>query len=72
MAERLKKSWIIDDTYNAAPDSMLEALNLFSRFPAQHKIAVLGDMLELGALSLEEHKKISGRIWLYIWTLSLS
>jgi UDP-N-acetylmuramyl pentapeptide synthase len=54
----LKKSWIIDDTYNAAPDSMLEALNLFSRFPAQHKIAVLGDMLELGALSLEEHKKI--------------
>lgn len=54
----LKKSWLIDDTYNAAPDSTAVALKLFSRIPSGHKIAVLGDMLELGSVSLEEHRKI--------------
>lgn len=54
----LKRSVLIDDTYNAAPDSMHEALQLFARFPGTHKIAVLGDMLELGALSDEAHKAV--------------
>lgn len=51
----LKRSVLIDDTYNAAPDSMREALALFEKFPGSHKIAVLGDMLELGSRSTEEH-----------------
>lgn len=51
----IKHSVVIDDTYNAAPDSMREALELFRRFPASHKFAVLGDMLELGALSDQAH-----------------
>ena len=38
---------ILDDTYNAAPESTLAALNLLSELQAG-KIAVLGDMLELG------------------------
>ncbi len=53
-----KHSTIIDDTYNAAPDSMRVALELLGRLTAKIKIAVLGDMLELGSISDEEHKKV--------------
>lgn len=58
----LRRSWIIDDTYNASPDSMREALALLSRFPGSHKIAVLGDMLELGRVSDAEHMAIGTQV----------
>lgn len=58
----LRRSVLIDDTYNAAPDSMHEALQLFARFPGVHKIAVLGDMLELGALSDEAHVAVGAEV----------
>ncbi len=58
----LRRSWILDDTYNAAPESMQEALALFARFPATHKIAVLGDMLELGTLSENAHKAVGEKV----------
>lgn len=58
----LRRSILIDDTYNAAPDSMHEALQLFARFPGDHKIAVLGDMLELGALSDEAHEAVGREV----------
>ncbi len=58
----LRRSWIIDDTYNASPDSMREALALLSRFPGSHKIAVLGDMLELGSVSDAEHVAIGTQV----------
>lgn len=54
----IKHSVIIDDSYNAAPASMREALLLFDRLPSSHKIAVLGDMRELGALSEKAHEDI--------------
>ena len=54
----IKHSTIIDDTYNAAPLSMTEALNLLYRFPEENKMAVLGDMLELGDLTQSSHQKI--------------
>ena len=41
---------MLDDTYNASPESMLAALNLLSEMDSKRKIAVLGDMLELGPL----------------------
>ncbi len=44
----IKKSILIDDTYNAAPVSTMEALRLLARFSNSYKVAVLGDMLELG------------------------
>lgn len=58
LIQGLKKSWVIDDTYNSAPDSVVEALEVFARMQSPHKIAVLGDMLELGSLSQEEHQKV--------------
>lgn len=54
----IKHSVIIDDSYNAAPDSMNEALSLLKRMPNDHKMAILGSMLELGGMSEEEHVKI--------------
>jgi UDP-N-acetylmuramoyl-tripeptide--D-alanyl-D-alanine ligase len=51
----IKKTIIIDDTYNAAPDSMKAALEVLGKFPGKEKIAILGDMLELGKLSNKAH-----------------
>ncbi len=50
---------IIDDSYNANPDSVWSALETLSLMQSKgKKIVVLGDMLELGAASVDEHKKI--------------
>jgi UDP-N-acetylmuramoyl-tripeptide--D-alanyl-D-alanine ligase len=58
----IKHSTLIDDTYNAAPDSMAEALALLDRLPAEWKMAVVGDMLELGAKSDEAHHHVGQKI----------
>jgi len=54
---------LIDDTYNASPDSMLAALNLLAEIAnASHRaIAVLGDMHELGSFEEEGHRLAGGR-----------
>ena len=51
---------IINDAYNASPDSMTAALKTLAqiRKPGQRTIAVLGEMSELGELSGEEHDRI--------------
>ncbi|MGI9159800.1 MAG: UDP-N-acetylmuramoyl-tripeptide--D-alanyl-D-alanine ligase, partial [Saprospiraceae bacterium] len=46
------------DAYNANPSSMQAALEMLAELPAQNKIAILGDMLELGESSPEEHQSI--------------
>lgn len=46
----------IEDCYNASPDSQQAALKMLSTVQAERKIAVLGDMLELGAISVEAHR----------------
>jgi UDP-N-acetylmuramoyl-tripeptide--D-alanyl-D-alanine ligase len=48
---------ILDDTYNAAPDSMAAALDLLAGLPGRH-VAVLGEMLELGAESDAAHRGV--------------
>ena len=49
---------IILDAYNANPSSMAVAIANFQQLENQRKIAVLGDMFELGGESLLEHKQI--------------
>ncbi len=53
-------SIILDDTYNASPASTLAALNLLDELDGR-KIAVLGDMLELGDYEREGHEKVALR-----------
>jgi UDP-N-acetylmuramoyl-tripeptide--D-alanyl-D-alanine ligase len=50
-------STIIDDSYNSSPDAVIAALDVLSKKEGR-KIAVLGDMMELGKYSSEEHRKI--------------
>jgi UDP-N-acetylmuramoyl-tripeptide--D-alanyl-D-alanine ligase len=49
---------LICDSYNANPTSMNLALQSFSLISSEHKVIILGDMLELGEKSEEEHMKI--------------
>lgn len=50
---------VIDDTYNANPGSMAQALDTLTALaPAQKAVAVLGDMLELGEKSEQYHRQI--------------
>jgi UDP-N-acetylmuramoyl-tripeptide--D-alanyl-D-alanine ligase len=51
---------ILDDTYNSSPASALAALNLLADLNGR-KIAVLGDMLELGSEELHGHQVVGGR-----------
>ena len=52
---------VIEDCYNANPDSMKAALAMFKDFPCKRRFALLGDMLELGELSREAHEEL-GRL----------
>ncbi len=49
---------ILDDTYNSSPKSAAAALKVLKEFPAKRKIAVLGDMLELGSFEEEAHRLV--------------
>lgn len=54
----IKNSTIIDDTYNSSPVALEEALKTLQTIEgAKRKIAVLGDMLELGSYSVSAHKE---------------
>ena len=52
---------ILDDTYNASPESTLAALNLLDDLDGK-KIAVLGDMLELGQYEKQGHEMVGARV----------
>ncbi|OPX22839.1 MAG: hypothetical protein B1H04_04485 [Planctomycetales bacterium 4484_123] len=47
---------IIDDTYNANPASLAAAVDVLVAYPAQRRVLVLGDMLELGPASADMHR----------------
>ena len=48
---------VIDDTYNAAPESTVAALELLAELPGR-RVAILGDMLELGPYEQSGHESV--------------
>jgi UDP-N-acetylmuramoyl-tripeptide--D-alanyl-D-alanine ligase len=54
----INNSTLIDDTYNASPEATRAALEMLYRYQAPQKIALLGNMNELGKYSEVEHAKI--------------
>lgn len=55
----IKNTYIIDDTYNASPVSTISALEVLKDIKALRKIAVLGDMLELGGDNEKGHVEVA-------------
>lgn len=53
---------LLDDTYNASPDSVEAALSTLARMRAKRKILVLGDMLELGSDADMFHRALLAQI----------
>src|SRR3989338_1373484 len=57
LIEGLKGSWIIDDTYNSSPTALDASLETLREIKCSgRKLAVLGDMLELGKHTVEAHR----------------
>ena len=54
----VKESIILDDTYNSSPKAALAALEVLDEISSKRKIAVLGDMLELGKHTITAHREI--------------
>jgi UDP-N-acetylmuramoyl-tripeptide--D-alanyl-D-alanine ligase len=62
--EGINNSQIIDDTYNSSPESALMAIQILLEIEkeAGRKIAVLGDMLELGEKTKEGHEEVGMKV----------
>jgi UDP-N-acetylmuramoyl-tripeptide--D-alanyl-D-alanine ligase len=54
----IRGSTLIDDTYNASPDSVMAALRLLAGVPGGRQVAVLGEMYELGAAAASYHRTV--------------
>lgn len=63
LIEAANGSSIIDDTYNASPVSTVAALGVLAELKAKRKIAILGDMLELGEESERDHEDIVKKVF---------
>jgi UDP-N-acetylmuramoyl-tripeptide--D-alanyl-D-alanine ligase len=60
----IKRTMLIDDTYNAAPKSTLAAIETLAEITGGEggkRVAVLGDMLELGSVSVSGHEEVGRR-----------
>lgn len=62
LIEGIKGALILDDTYNSSPQALHAAIDTLRDIPAKRKIAVLGDMLELGKFTIEAHREIGKRL----------
>jgi len=66
----IKGSTIIDDTYNASPVASLAAIDALKKIKTKgRRIAVLGDMLELGKFTIDEHKRVGEQAGGFVDTL---
>lgn len=53
---------ILDDSYNASPTSIRSALATMREIIAPRKVVILGDVLELGSIKFDEHRKLVGDV----------
>ena len=59
---KTERNTLIVDAYNANPTSMMAAIDNFELMEGENKVAILGDMLELGEQSILEHQTIVRRL----------
>lgn len=59
---KTKNFTIIDDTYNASPAAMLASLQTLFSFRNNFKVAILGEMKDLGSISNDQHRKVGRHI----------
>ena len=59
---KTERNTLIVDAYNANPTSMMAAIDNFELMEGENKVAILGDMLELGEQSALEHQNIVRRL----------
>jgi UDP-N-acetylmuramoyl-tripeptide--D-alanyl-D-alanine ligase len=59
---RFGSNTVILDAYNANPSSVTEALKNFEKVNAPNKMVILGEMMELGDLSRQEHERIAAQV----------
>lgn len=57
---------LLDSTYNASPETVKLALNTLHRFPAKRKIAVLGNMNELGEYAEKAHREVAHKLGVWL------
>lgn len=62
-----RKIQLIDDSYNSNPKALESALKGLAGLPAKRKVAVLGDMLELGEKEAEFHLRAGKQVTEYGW-----
>lgn len=53
-----KGALILDDTFNASPEATIAALDTLTELPGAHKVAILGDMPDLGDIENEAHQQV--------------
>lgn len=56
--EEIKGVKLIDDTYNASPDSMMAALDVLMSVEGRRKVAILADILEMGDVAEDYHRSV--------------
>jgi len=64
--EGKNNSTLIDSTYNASPSTMKQALELLKNFPKKKRIAVLGNMNELGENSKSLHREVGDHVGTWV------
>lgn len=62
LIKSINNSYIIDSSYNSSSTPLIDSLNLLSKIAPKRKLALLGDMRELGQETQTEHEKIAQSI----------